>query len=512
MRHRARPLWTMIVLALVVLSLFGRLDASPIQRPVSGGTLTIALGTDALTMDPHNYRATTDVLVDAMIYDTLVRFDDHLRIRPSLALSWLELSATSWRFDLRPGIKFTDGTPLDGHAVKLSLERAAVAPRGSGFLGIIDHVDVVTDSQVVVHLKRPFAPFLQALATPIASIVSPTLLQPNAPDINTHADGTGPFMLDSWIPNQQLRLVRNPGYWGPRPYLDAVVFKPIPDDSTRFLALKGGQADVISNPPTNLVQQIRADPRLTLQVSPSTRDVRVAFTVTNPPFDNVKVRQALAMAINRDPIVKFVLNGLGREANCGLVPPEVMTTSPCADLPYDVAKAKQLLAEAGYPNGLSVEFWTPEGRYLGDRQIAEAVQQQLQQINVRVQVKVWEWGAYLSALARHEGPMFIIGWGWTTGDPAQAMQQNFGSKDASNFANYSNSEFDRMLQEASATDDPTARQHLYSQMESTLLVRDAVAKEIYYTLNIYGANQRVHDFVATPIELIDVSRTWVSAK
>jgi len=474
--------------------------------------VTIALGTDALTLDPHNYRAATDLIVDTMIYDTLVRFDEQLRIHPSLALSWLELLPTSWRFDLRPGIKFTDGTPLNGRAVKLSLERAAVAPRGSGFLGIIDHVDVVTDAQVVVHLKRPFAPLLRALATPIGSIVSPTLLQSNAQDINTHGIGTGPFMLDSWIPNQQLRLVRNPGYWGPRPYLDAVIIRPISDDTTRFLAFKGGQVDVISNPPTNLVQQIRADPRLALQVSPSSRDVRVAFTVTNAPFDNVKVRQALVMAINREPIVKFVLNGLGRDAKCGMVPPEVMTTSPCADLPYDVAKAKQLLAEAGYPNGLSTELWTPEGRYLGDRQIAEAVQQQLQQINVRVRVKVWEWGAYLSALSRHEGPMFIIGWGWTTGDPAQAMQQDFASKDASNFANYSNPEFDRMLQEAAAIDNPTARQRMYSQMESMLLVRDAVAKEIYYTLNIYGTNRRVHDFVATPIELLDVSRTWVSAK
>jgi len=304
--------------------------------------------------------------------------------------------------------------------------------------------------------------------------------------------------------------VRNPTYWGRKPYLDQVVFRTISDDSTRYLAFRGGQVDVISNPPSNLAAQIRSTSNLTLDISPSTRDVRVGFTVTKPPFDNVKVRQALAMAIDRGPIIKYVLNGLGREATCGMIPPEVMATMPCADVPFDAAKAKQMLAEAGFPNGFTTEFWTPEGRYLGDRQIAETVQQQLQQINVKADVKVMEWGAYLDALARHQGPIFLIGWGWITGDPAQALAQNFQSHSAFNYWDYNNPDFDKMLTDAEASDNPIARQKMYDQMESILLVRDTVAKEIYYTNNIYGVNKRVHGFHGTPVELVDLSQTWVT--
>src|SRR5262249_10163786 len=149
-----------------------------------------------------------------------------------------------------------------------------------------------------------------------------------------------------------------------------------------------GELDAIADPPPNLVKQIEANPGLAVLTSPAARDVWIGFTTTNPPLDKVKVRRALAMAIDRTQIVKFVLEDLGREASCGMIPPEVMKVSPCADVPYDPAKAKQLLAEAGYPNGFTLQFWTPEGRYLRDKQIAEAVQQQLRQIGVTVQIRV----------------------------------------------------------------------------------------------------------------------------
>ncbi|HLN14119.1 MAG TPA: ABC transporter substrate-binding protein [bacterium] len=496
--------------AVVVLALFLSTTGTFAQTPAPGGSVTIAFGTDALTLDPHNYKAATDIVVSNLIFDTLVQFDLNLHIRPALALDWLELSSTSWRFDLRQGVKFSDGTPFNAQALKTSMERAAAAPRSAGYVGVIAGVDVVNDYRVVIRLKRPFAPFLQNLAAPVAAVLSPSELRPGAPDPNTHPVGTGPFMLADWTPNQQLRLVRNPTYWGRKPYLDQVVFRTISDDSTRYLAFRGGQVDVISNPPSNLAAQIRSTSNLTLDISPSTRDVRVGFTVTKPPFDNVKVRQALAMAIDRGPIIKYVLNGLGREATCGMIPPEVMATMPCADVPFDAAKAKQMLAEAGFPNGFTTEFWTPEGRYLGDRQIAETVQQQLQQINVKADVKVMEWGAYLDALARHQGPIFLIGWGWITGDPAQALAQNFQSHSAFNYWDYNNPDFDKMLTDAEASDNPIARQKMYDQMESILLVRDTVAKEIYYTNNIYGVNKRVHGFHGTPVELIDLSQTWVT--
>ena len=208
-------------------------------------------------------------------------------------------------------------------------------------------------------------------------------------------------MLADWTPNQQLRLVRNPTYWGRKPYLDQIVFRTISDDSTRYLAFRGGRVDVISNPPANLANQIRSTPNLTLDVSPSTRDVRVGFTVHEAAIRNVKVRQALAMAIDQGTDHQICAERAR--------PGGEMRDDPARDHADDAVPRRAVrrgegeaaAGRGGVPNGFTTEFWTPEGRYLGDRQIAETVQQQLQQINVKADVKVMEWGAYLDALAPH---------------------------------------------------------------------------------------------------------------
>jgi len=499
-------------MAVLVLMLAGTLFAAPGPQPQRGGRIVISVGTDVLTFDPHNYRATTDLIVDRLIYDTLVTLDMQMRLRPGLAVRWLNLGPTAWRFELRRGVTFSDGTPVNARAVKISLERAAKAPRAAGFVGAITQVDVVDDYTVVINTGRQFAPLLNHLTSPVAGIISPAALDRFREQIDRNPVGSGPFLLKEWIPNQRVVLVRNPGYWGRAPYLDEVVFRPIGEESTRYLAFRGGEVDVLSDPPPHLLAQLRRDPTVEVLLSPATRDFRIGFTVTHPVLQDVRVRRAIALAIDRASLVKFVAEGLAREAECGIIPPELMRTNPCVNVEYDLNKARAALAEAGKADGFDLDLWTPEGRYLRDKAIAEAIQQQLAKVGIRTRLRVLEWGAYLNALGRHEAQAFIIGWGFTTGDPATAMRQNFWSRSAFNYSNYQNPDLDRMLDDAEAEFNPARRAQLYQRMTEILLVRDIVGKEIYHKNNIYAVRRRVHNFGAHPLELVELSETWVERR
>ncbi|MBI4278580.1 MAG: hypothetical protein HY660_09000, partial [Armatimonadetes bacterium] len=191
-------------------------QAAP-AAPQRGGTVTIAVGTDALTLDPHNYLATTDIVVDNMIFDTLVSFDLNMKIRPRLALRWLYLGPTSWRFELRKDVKFSDGTPFNAQAAKVSLERAARSPRAAAFVGFIKQVDIVNEHTIVIQTNRPFAPVLNHLTSAVGGLMAPSSLGKPADDIKRQPVGTGPYMLREWIPNQRLVIVPNPTYWGDKP-------------------------------------------------------------------------------------------------------------------------------------------------------------------------------------------------------------------------------------------------------------------------------------------------------
>jgi len=508
-----RQIWRgSAVVAVLVLLLAGSLFAAPGPQPQRGGRIVIAVGTDVLTFDPHNYRATTDIIVDRLIYDTLVTLDLQMRLRPNLAVRWLNLGPTAWRFELRRGVKFSDGTPLNARAVKISLERAAKAPRAAAFVGVISQVDIVDEYTVVINTSRQFAPFLNHLTSPIAGIISPAALERYKEAVDRNPVGSGPYVLKEWVPNQRTVLVRNPDYWGKAPNIDEVVFRPIGDESTRFLAFRGGEVDVLSDPPPHLLNQLKADKTVEILLSPATRDFRIGFTVTHPSLQDVRIRRAIALAIDRASLVKFVAEGLAREATCGVVPPELMRTNPCVSIDFDPEKAKAAMAEAGKAGGFDLDLWTPEGRYLRDKAIAEAIQQQLGKVGIRVRLRVMEWGAYLDALGRREGPAFIIGWGFTTGDPATAMRQNFWSRSAFNYSNYKNPDVDRMLDEGEAEFSPARRAQIYQQITDILFLRDVVGKEIYHKNNIYAVRRRVHNFGAHPLELIDLSETWVEGR
>jgi peptide/nickel transport system substrate-binding protein len=205
--------------------------------------------------------------------------------------------------------------------------------------------------------------------------------------------------------------------------------------------------------------------------------------------------------------VEYVVEGLAINAQA-VIPEIIMKSKKKYNFDYDPEKSKRLLKEAGYSEGVEINLWTPEGRYLKDRQIGEAAQAQLAQVGIKANVKVMEWGAYTDSLFRHEHQLFVIGWGFSTGDPDAALRGCFYSTNKWNWSNYKNPRMDELLDQGVATQDPERRQEIYEEIQQ-LLIDDVVMVPIYHKLGIYAVSKKVKNFYSTPLELIDISETTV---
>src|SRR5574341_371593 len=330
-------------LTLVAALLLGGLDHGSAANLTE---LRIAVGTDAETFDPHNYRSGFDLLLDDLITDTLVGADQNMAPVPRLAVSWEQPNDVTWRFKLRQGVRFHDGTPFNAQAVKVNFERNAKALKGSRFYGEIRDIRVVDASTVEFVLKRPFAPFFLNLTMPVGGLISPDQLAKGIDPTRTLM-GTGPFRLAEWIPNERIVLTRNPDYWGKPPKLQRLVFRRIREESTRYLALLKREVDVSADPPAYQLKGLRQSLLFDVIIEPQVRVLWLGFNFNDPVLKDRRVREAIALAVDRKAIVDQVLESVPREATAGVLPPELLPTRPPLRFEPNIDRAKQLLAQAG---------------------------------------------------------------------------------------------------------------------------------------------------------------------
>jgi peptide/nickel transport system substrate-binding protein len=380
-----------------------------------GGTLVFGRQSDCLYLDPVHSPLNADIWISLNIYDTLAEpTSDGKNVTPGLASSWqIAPDGKAITFTLRPNLKFADGSPLTVDDVKWSLERAATKESGGEFqflLAAIDHVDTQGDDTVIVQLKHPDPAMLQALATFNAGIMPQKLvmaepgatLDDKSKSFADHPIGSGPFLLKSWTRNSDMVLVRNPYYWKQGadgkalPYLDAIHFVIIPDDATRMLKLKAGELDIAEFVPFSRVAEMRADPKLNMVLFPA---AQVIFFTTNNrptlkdgtknPFNDLRVRKAMNYATDKDALIQVVTYGTGtpEQSFMPMSTPLSWGTGPL--FPYDPKKAKQLLTEAGYPNGFEATCMVLAGSANDAAQVA-ALQQMWGQVGVRVKVEQLE--------------------------------------------------------------------------------------------------------------------------
>ena len=413
------------ITVLMIMVIAGVLFVHPAQDSAwaakQGGTLIYATGTDATTLDPQ---FVTDVPASRVVmwtHQTLVYPDLQGKMQPELAESWsVSDDKLQWTFKLRKGVVFQDGTPFNAEAVKYTFDRindpATASPRKSS-AAMVKEVKVVDEHTVLFVTTAPFSPFLAQLSAYNLAILNPVEAKKWGKKYSEHPSGTGPFKLESWSPGERMVFVRNEKYWGKRPNLDRIEVKIVPEDSARVMMLLGGEADVIASVPPVMLPRLEKSKDVKIIKTTGYRTMYIGLNNKVKPFDNLLVRKAVSHALNPEPIVKGVLGGIGTLGG-GFESPVIPGAHK--NLPpykYDPSLAKKLLAEAGYPNGFETELYTPTGRYLMDRQVAEAVQAQLKEVGITAKIQSPDWGTLSSILNKYDViPMFLMGKGSPTGD------------------------------------------------------------------------------------------------
>jgi peptide/nickel transport system substrate-binding protein len=476
-------------------------------QPKTGGTLRIGTSTDVLSMDMANYRGGQDWLIGALVYDTLVAWNVDGTPRPALAESWKQIDEKTYQLSLRKGVKFTDGTPFNADAVKKGIERAQTTPFGKIFFFMIGSVTADHETSVTFKLNQPYSAFINNLAIMVGGIPSPAAVQKYGDQFIRNPVSTGPFKLTDWVAGQSMTFERNPDYWGTKPKLDKIVITFIADESTRLAGLEAGELDVIQNAPAHTAKDLRASSTNQLISGAYSQTLWFGFNHTNPILAKKDVRQALAMAVDRTALVQGVTEGVTRLAT-GFFPPEVVKTTVTPLAAGDVAKAKSLLAQAGYPDGLTIDLWVPTGRYIRDREIAQALQQPLKAIGVDAKIKALDYAAYSTGMGRREAGIFVLAWAFTS-NPDTMLRSSFYSKTAAtNWSGYNNPAIDKLIDSAVAQPKYEDAVKLWQQADQ-MLVDDVAGVPIYWSSNLYGASKKVHDFVQTPLGLLDLVATWI---
>jgi peptide/nickel transport system substrate-binding protein len=471
------------------------------------GKVVIAQGVDPTTLDMMNQQETPASNVGAQVFERLIWRDKEMNLYPHLAADMPKLvSPTAWEVRLRRGVKFQNGEDFNAEAVKFSLERLANPAnklRGSPPFGPIERVEIVDAYTVRVHTKVPWPIFVKAMGAG-----QPVMYPPRAyagkdsAFISKNPIGTGPYRFVRWTKDEEIVFEANSAYWGGAPKVQTVVFRPIPDDAVRVAALQNGEIDVAVNIPPHLAAIIDRHPKLFLSTAPSIRTIQLMFythqfdaqhNLVGPyagPTADRRVRQAIASAIDADEIIKGVLDGKGVRVATLLTSAHFGFDPGLKPLKQDVARAKKLLAEAGFPNGLDLTLNSPQGRYVRDKEVAEAVTGQLTKAGIRTTLRTFEFVNYLNTMAyvHKAGPVWLIGWGVSTLDAESVYVPLFRSGKI--LSNYANPDFDRMIDEAQAIMDEKKRLEQYHRI-NRLLVEDAAFVPLYQQLDLYGVNKRL---------------------
>ena len=463
------------------------------------------------TFDPAKQRMMKENAVMAQVLEGLTRWNNDIVLEPALATHWEQTdNCRTWTFFLRPNVKFHDGTAFDSTAVKLHFERLLDPATASTKRHLITHIESISTPEplrVVFRLKDPDCTTPENFSGIFAAIPSPTAVEKNAPPIAVHPVGTGPFRFVEWVPDVRIVMERNPDYWNPDVVkLRRLEFRPVPEATTRLIQLEQGVLDMADIAFTH-VKMAADSPYIELQTVPQLAIRYIGFNVQKPPFNDVRVRRAANYAVNREELIKHQFFGVGQAAQ-GPLPPVLPGFNPEIErYEYNPEKAKQLLAEAGYPNGLKAVFWTMEkGAY---SLAAEAAVEDLRQVGIEVELIKFEnasywkkFDAYLTEDGRRfptaDGVFDLYVGGWVGGESEiEYLRPLFRSDSTSNNSFYNNPVVDELLKKFNSIEDPAERQRVVKELQK-VITDDAPWIFAYYSQVNVGMNKRVKGFRVNP--------------
>ncbi len=485
--------------------------ANLLSLPAAAQSLRIALSSEPTAMDPHYHELAPNNALTAHVFDALVDNDENQRLRPSLAAAWKNDGANKWTFSLRKGVKFSNGAPFTADDFIFTLCRIVknetnIAGGGKDVINNMSAVEAPDPHTLVITTVEP-EPLLPRLLSGVRilsqSIVPhgklsfapeagcgvtgpwPTVTQFNE---GTVAVGTGPYKLKSYVRGSGIELLRHEGHWGPRPTWDAVKFVTVTNAGPRLAGLMAGEYDLVENPAARDLERLLKDKRFAVTSTPSSRVIFFQLDVgRNPsplvrddqgekggnPLQDLRVRRALSLAIDRDAIAKRLMDGAVAPAH-QFLPTGMFGTLPTPPVVrYDPKLARQLLREAGYPNGFELTLSATNDRYINDGQITQAVAAYFSQIGIRTKVDVMTRALYFPRRAKKEFSFSLGGWGSAEGSSFlrywSVSPDDKKTRGGSNYGGLADKELDALVGKAIVTMDDDKRAELLREGVSRLL-------------------------------------------
>ncbi|HBY98229.1 MAG: ABC transporter substrate-binding protein [Ardenticatenaceae bacterium] len=477
-----------------------------------GGTLRVGVRGNPTSLDPHKNTSSFDRPILYAIYDRLVDIDQNLRFVPQAADKWeVSEDGKAITFTLHPGITFSDGTPLDAEAVKFNLDRVRAKETASPFapeFATVESVEVVDDLTVRINLKEPTPGLFSSLAERGGLLVSPKAAKDLGDELARQPVGSGPYQLVEWLQDDHVTLKRTPNYWREGlPHLDRLEFHIIPDENVKVTNLKAGSLDIIDTVPPKDVSSIRNNPALDYSTTTGLSTWQLVMNMSRSPFDNHDVREAMALAIDRSAILGSLFFGIGQPAY-SMLPPSSWAYDPEAYTvrDRDVGKAKELLAQAGYPDGF--EFSVLVINQPIRVQMVTALQSQLADVGVKATVDAKEVAQYASELRAGEYDAVLLWWAGRV-DPDGTLYAWFHPNGIWDKYGYDNPEVTRLLQEARTTIDLDTRKALYGQAQA-LIDKDVPMVFLVHDEEGKAHSKKLTNFVPNPDGVMRFTEVWLT--
>ncbi len=513
------------------------------EEPKTGGILVFGRGGDSAGLDPAYETDGNSFMICDNIFDQLVLYaDESTEIVPGLATSWdVSEDGKKYTFHLREGVKFHDGTEMNADAVVFSLGRMMKEknvkyhkadwkfpeeqPAAEYWLsmemdGLVESIEAVDNETVVFNLKRVEAPFIANMGMDFAAVISPTAMQKYGSDFRANPVGTGPFKFVEWIKDDRIVLAANKEYWGGAPYLEKVIFRSIPDNSVRFLELKTGNIDICQFPNPEDIELAENDPTMKLVSQPGMNIGYLSFNHTKSLWQDKRIRKGLAHAINRKSIVDNIYYGLGTVAK-NTIPPNMWSyNDDITPYAYDPEKAKQLLKEAGFYKKLKeagqekITLWSmpvPRPYNPNGMKVGEAMQADLKNVDIDVELVTFEWGTYLKRQRNQpeEMDLFQLGWTGDNGDPDNFLAVLLdGLADPNVRTQWKNEEYHDLIMKGKQALNKEERTRIYREAQE-LIHEEVPMINIAHSLVVWPMKNRVMNFKLHPTASVRMHQVWV---
>lgn len=478
-------------------------------------TLRIAIEAEITSTDPHYHNLAPNKAVAAHFFDALILQDEEQKLVPGLAVSWRAVDERTWEFKLREGVTWHDGSPFTADDVAFTVARAPTVPNSPSSFGL--YLRQIAETTVVdAHTIR----FRTHTVFPLMPVYLSTfgIVSRRHGEGATTADynsgkamiGTGPFRFVSWAQGDRIVMERNPTYWGGAAPWASVTTRFIRNPAARVSALLAGDVDIIDALPTSDITRVERDPRTHVSRAISNRNMyvfvdhlerssphvtdRQGRPLAQNPFRDLRVRQAVTIAINREAIVSRVMDGAA-EATGQLMPRGWFGWTPTLPPPpYDPTRARALLAEAGFPDGFNLTIHCSNNRYVNDDRICQALGQMLTRAGIQTSVQLLPFATWITAASRQEYSMLFGGWGIDTAEPSSPLGSLLATHDrttgrgASNRSRYSNPEVDRLLEEGLATLDDERRRQIFIRA-TEIAMQDVGLVPTHHQVNLWGVRR-----------------------